>query len=1013
MEGTAATGPRQVSGSNKMLANMLTGDPEDDQEEQQNNSSPEVIIVDSEKETTAELTSTEDQKLRKLLADEEAQRELEEMQEERKKRERMEKLSKQILRAGASLRVEQLTLGTIRWILLAIFFLDAMALALGVIISTFSYVSASVRVDGIHVAPASPELRTFVLFAEAIVRTIACSVLTFLFLTYPQRVIRASIDSASWYRWEQGFIIVYIFIMFCTPVYSIFGIVRFWQTVLDFIELVSNFQMIVTINFFATDEAISFAFSIFVTAFWTTFSHLYLHGMVHFQGHPREVLDKEERKELLEIVATTPSFVLSQKPLEATSSVNAADRYRGDGEDTGEVREAKRCWERIRQRCKYRRDQAEHKYLKGRKFIKFRYFGGLDVLFVLALMLYFSLTLALGIVLEFHPSYVPIVSLGTVIRVCSYPSENLTAITNMTLLSSDGDTFFLTYNSTLQGGIGICSYSQPDNRPFWITVTVCSLVFLDVYFFLSAYNKAIKSRKNLWSLPYATTRSNQLGYAYFRVLTWITFAAVGALAIVMVLVEPLSPYLFESSTIIELARIQETREFPHTYNVMLGVKPFNQVGIGPGIFGFGCIYFIYVLWMFFLAYGYLPANSMPGTLGWFCPMQSKAEGIQYGKPDKQTYLGGRQDPVAAAAASTPQHKPSPAAAVVAAAKAMTNPQTSNRRLSDAAAATISALHDRQMLLLAFESDISTLKDIEEEERAKEVRMNRDRLPFLQQIRRRRLQSQKSLMHLIEPLNTSWDAFNEETATAAIGPTLIEEQIAANVLVLETEILMYHFMSLSYDLCDKIEDPDDPTKKRLRTFKEMAAMVEDKRYELKMYAEDEETDTHAFVFASLDRVVVSFRGSVSFKNYQTDWDSAELEFEHGKHVAPLLEDEVNLAYSKTLASKPAFVHGGFVKTYNTVRDRIRDKVRELLEEPGTRRCVLVTGHSLGGVSLQRFRRRHHRQQRVYDHRFDRMARHDQILDIVSKELTKNTYRDYPWSVRLIWDFTSRSLRLESR
>lgn len=173
------------------------------------------------------------------------------------------------------------------------------------------------------------------------------------------------------------------------------------------------------------------------------------------------------------------------------------------------------------------------------------------------------------------------------------------------------------------------------------------------------------------------------------------------------------------------------------------------------------------------------------------------------------------------------------------------------------------------------------------------------------------------------------------------------QVRANVLVLETEILLFHFMHLSYVLPGKKFDPKTNTKVPL-TMEEKKMLVEDPSFVLYDHIIDEDTDTHVMVFVSEDRVVVAFRGSVSMTNWQTDFDSSEVVCEYVKNIQPDFSDipTTNMRRARKVASKPPLVHGGFVKAYETVRSKITDIVGQLAKE-NHNRVIFVTGHSLGG------------------------------------------------------------------
>jgi len=171
------------------------------------------------------------------------------------------------------------------------------------------------------------------------------------------------------------------------------------------------------------------------------------------------------------------------------------------------------------------------------------------------------------------------------------------------------------------------------------------------------------------------------------------------------------------------------------------------------------------------------------------------------------------------------------------------------------------------------------------------------------------------------------------------PALVS-QVKSNLLVLETEVLMYHFTHISYDVA------------ALRggvplSLEAKAALVEDARFRLVEHLHGTGSDTHCLVVVSDDRIVVAFRGSVSLANWKTNWDSHLVEHPLGASVKPFIPDDlVTYARAKKVATYPPLVHGGFLKAYASVSDRLFGVVKSLKEQR-PERVLFVTGHSLGG------------------------------------------------------------------
>ncbi len=95
--------------------------------------------------------------------------------------------------------------------------------------------------------------------------------------------------------------------------------------------------------------------------------------------------------------------------------------------------------------------------------------------------------------------------------------------------------------------------------------------------------------------------------------------------------------------------------------------------------------------------------------------------------------------------------------------------------------------------------------------------------------------------------------------------------------------------------------------------------------------DEETDTYGVMHWSDDTIVLSFRGTASRKNVMTDLKARSVRYEPCTNIHGF----------------PIFVHKGFWKAWNSVRERVVGEVLALAACGGVER-VFVTGHSLGGA-----------------------------------------------------------------
>jgi len=169
-------------------------------------------------------------------------------------------------------------------------------------------------------------------------------------------------------------------------------------------------------------------------------------------------------------------------------------------------------------------------------------------------------------------------------------------------------------------------------------------------------------------------------------------------------------------------------------------------------------------------------------------------------------------------------------------------------------------------------------------------------------------------------------------------------VRSPVLVMETELLMFNFASAAYRLA---KTGASTAEERLKL---LAGAVEDSRYAIVDHVFDPVTDTHALIASSDDRVIVSFRGTVSGTNARTDLDLALRPYPFASCVEPVASDH---PYARASAEKVPKVHAGFVKAYWSVSHVIERLVEPLLFDSSTggqrrqKRTLFTTGHSLGG------------------------------------------------------------------
>jgi hypothetical protein len=177
-------------------------------------------------------------------------------------------------------------------------------------------------------------------------------------------------------------------------------------------------------------------------------------------------------------------------------------------------------------------------------------------------------------------------------------------------------------------------------------------------------------------------------------------------------------------------------------------------------------------------------------------------------------------------------------------------------------------------------------------------------------------------------------------------TPLQHQLFSHAFVLETQILLYHFMHVTYNLCEiKSTSSSSSSSSSSSLWEDKCKLIQDSRYRLLEHIHDSTTDTHAIISKSTDRVIISFRGTVSMINIKTDLDSAEIPHERAKTIQPLIFASHSLR-ARIRANQEPKVHAGFVKAWNSIRERVLNLIQDLrTEDPNL--VLFITGHSLGG------------------------------------------------------------------
>lgn len=169
-----------------------------------------------------------------------------------------------------------------------------------------------------------------------------------------------------------------------------------------------------------------------------------------------------------------------------------------------------------------------------------------------------------------------------------------------------------------------------------------------------------------------------------------------------------------------------------------------------------------------------------------------------------------------------------------------------------------------------------------------------------------------------------------------------QELLSNCFVMETHVMMFNFAWLVYyyntPKMSKLKNNGDPNSEYL-VFEQISCP---------------ETDTHALLIDRDDRIIVSFKGTNSWRNLQTDLKAFHVKM---NRVLPTASDFTGSFNRNALGSfsqaligsrdgMDAKLHRGFADAYKSVAGRVMEGIRKMLNVH--QRPVFLTGHSLGGA-----------------------------------------------------------------
>eukprot|EP00189_Rhodosorus_marinus_P009142 CAMPEP_0184754330 /NCGR_PEP_ID=MMETSP0315-20130426/44565_1 /TAXON_ID=101924 /ORGANISM="Rhodosorus marinus, Strain UTEX LB 2760" /LENGTH=800 /DNA_ID=CAMNT_0027233747 /DNA_START=206 /DNA_END=2605 /DNA_ORIENTATION=+ len=159
------------------------------------------------------------------------------------------------------------------------------------------------------------------------------------------------------------------------------------------------------------------------------------------------------------------------------------------------------------------------------------------------------------------------------------------------------------------------------------------------------------------------------------------------------------------------------------------------------------------------------------------------------------------------------------------------------------------------------------------------------------------------------------------------------EVSASCFIMDTHVVAFNFAWLAYYYGTE----------KYHRLAETQAMS---NLKVHSFIQDTEADTHCLVVDMCDRIVVSFRGTSSFRNLRTD---ASILMRKLNSFLPTRAGRACSLAAESYSDIPGFteskVHRGFAAAHVRVASKVLESIQELYQRK--RRVVLFTGHSLGG------------------------------------------------------------------
>mmetsp|Transcript_10647 Transcript_10647/g.19993 ORF Transcript_10647/g.19993 Transcript_10647/m.19993 type:complete len:1116 (-) Transcript_10647:2460-5807(-) len=500
---------------------------------------------------------------------------------------------------------------------------------------------------------------------------------------------------------------------------------------------------------------------------------------------------------------------------------------------------------------------------------------GMALQYVLLLLVHWCSLLVLSLSFDFEVSVIPFVSMITVLRVC------------------------------VADNTSNCAPGAYDGLPFKRAIAISCLFIVEVIVFKFNFQLILNTRKALSMLPYAQGRGIHLGFNFFQSVTFITWGAI----------------LLFSTIIVSVPNVNQwITKFDSSYTVVIK-DPLFTCGVNGTNMGFSSIFLLFSDWLFILSACYLPSDSV-GFRGWFFPSKSNEHFLNVEQPP---YFGLE---VELDAMRHYEYDEEDCHETFDGENTMVElpPIDITERDAHVQDSCPSNSVDDEVIRIHRLSDFKYTVDhsalfLNSIVMERVIRMlNYSTITY--KLKRQKKTRTHVRSHTVVTLNNNLKSIS--TASHKRSATYAAEFRGTG----RTE-------SEESDIEEEGGEDESDTEEEEEGG--ILSFLEDTEYEFLAHIEDKKTDTHLLVVYSKDEVIVSFRGSVSQKNFATD-----LNYKLVEH--PLWPN-----YSAKGTKKKMLVHTGFLEAYESIRSELHSVVDNLLVADGDQiRALYCTGHSLGGA-----------------------------------------------------------------